>query len=184
MTIDEVLGHASHSDLPGDCNLRIGLKRDGRPCPVGVVKDDCDGGARDACLPTLVDEILQVGGSDCAHVCDTENEADGVEDVGLATAVEARDGVEGLIEARDVGADRVRLEAIDDELFDAHDGRVGARCPAALSLVVGTEGRSRMSWRRRRQSREVKLVLVRRTERRATINTRKSSVAPERAGGP
>lgn len=55
---------------------------------------------------------LQVLRANRGHVGDAQHEADGVQDVGLATAVEASDGVEAFVPSRDHGAHRVRLEAL------------------------------------------------------------------------
>ena len=68
-----------------------------------------------------------------AEVGDAEEEADGVEDVGLAGAVEAGDGVKLGVEAGDLGALAVRLEAVDHHALDEHldltavDAVVGGR---------------------------------------------------------
>ena len=50
----------------------------------------------------------------------THHEADGVEDVRLPRPVQTRDRVELRVEATDHGALRVRLEAVHDDLHDAH----------------------------------------------------------------
>lgn len=56
------------------------------------------------------------------EIGDTHEEADGVENVTLAGSVEAGDGVEGRVEAVDLGSVTVRLEAVDDHRFDIHVG--------------------------------------------------------------
>lgn len=58
------------------------------------------------------------------QVCDSEQEADCVQDVGLAGAVEPSDGVERRIEAVDLRPLAVRLEAVDDHALDIHGGRI------------------------------------------------------------
>ena len=57
-------------------------------------------------------------------VGDAQHEADGVENVGLAAAVEASDGVELGVEARDLRARSVRLEAVQHNPFDVHGAAV------------------------------------------------------------
>lgn len=42
---------------------------------------------------------LKVLRAHCRHICDTQNEADGVQDVGLSAAIETSDGVEALVPA-------------------------------------------------------------------------------------
>lgn len=97
---------------------------------VGVVEDDGDGGLGDAGLALLVDELLERGGAHRAKVCDAEHEADGVEDVGLAGAVEPGDGVEQRVEPRHHRPRRVRLEPLKADLLDVHlAGRRGRRRP-------------------------------------------------------
>ena len=54
------------------------------------------------------------------QVRDAEHKANRVQNVALARAVEARDGVELLVEARDDGSRRIRLEAVDHDLLDEH----------------------------------------------------------------
>jgi hypothetical protein len=60
------------------------------------------------------------------EVLDSEHEANGVEDVALAAAIEPRDGVEARVEAVERDALGVGLEALDDDLADVH-GEVVAR---------------------------------------------------------
>ena len=56
------------------------------------------------------------------EISDAHEEADGIEDVTLAGSVEAGDGVEGRVEAVDLGPMTVRLEAVDHHRFDVHGG--------------------------------------------------------------
>lgn len=51
-----------------------------------------------------------------------KHKAYGVKDVGFAAAVEASDGVELRIEGWHRHSLRVRLEAVDGDLFNIHDG--------------------------------------------------------------
>jgi hypothetical protein len=55
-----------------------------------------------------------------SEIRNAEHEADGVENVALARAVEARDGVELLVEARHDSARAVALEAVQNNFFDEH----------------------------------------------------------------
>jgi hypothetical protein len=48
-------------------------------------------------LTALVDEVLEVLRADGAHVRNTENKANGIEDVGFTRAVEAGDRVERFV---------------------------------------------------------------------------------------
>jgi len=90
---------------------------------VGVVEDDGDGGLGDAGLALLVYEFLEVGSPDLLQVGDAEDEADGIEDVGLAGTVQAGDGVEERVKARNHGAGRVGLEPFQANLLDIHRRR-------------------------------------------------------------
>jgi len=65
---------------------------------------------------------LQRARPDLLELGDAEHETDGVEDVGLATAVQARNRIELLVKALHDSALGVRLEAIDDDLLDVHPG--------------------------------------------------------------
>lgn len=65
-----------------------------------------------------------MGGADLLQVGDAEDEADGVEDVGLAGAVEAGDGVEVGVEAGHHRPRRVRLESLQTHLLHEHLDRV------------------------------------------------------------
>ena len=54
------------------------------------------------------------------EISDAEDEANGIQNVRFSTAVQSGDGVEILVELRDDGALRVRLEAIDADFLDVH----------------------------------------------------------------
>ena len=71
--------------------------------------------------------------SDARQVGDAEHEADGVEDVGFATAVESRDGVELRVKTGNHCPLGVRLEPVDDDLFDIHGFFLVSRV-----IVLGT----------------------------------------------
>lgn len=111
MAVDEVLGGAAQDDLARDADGGVLLKTNGRLLLVAVVENDGDAGLCDACLAALVDEVLferqlldccrsaqsvmyllpftylQVLRANCRHVGDTQNKANGIQNVGLATAV-------------------------------------------------------------------------------------------------
>lgn len=58
--------------------------------------------------------------ADQGHFLDTHDEADSVENVGLAGAVKASDSVEHWVEVVDQCSCRVGLKSVDDDLFDSH----------------------------------------------------------------
>lgn len=130
MAIDEVFVPSTNYNLAGDGDFGRVLVAERGACAVGVVEDDGDGGLGDPGLALLVDELLERGGAHLAEVGDAEHEADGVEDVGFAGAVEAGDGVEQRVEPRHHRPPRVRLEPLQAHLLDVHlAGRRGRRRP-------------------------------------------------------
>lgn len=122
MAIDKVFVPSTNYNLARDGDLGRVLVAEGGAGvgAVGVVEDDGDGGLGDAGLALLVDELLERGGAHLAEVGDAEHEADGVEDVGLAGAVEPGDGVEQRVEPRHHRPPRVRLEPLQAYLLDVH----------------------------------------------------------------
>lgn len=78
-------------------NARVFFKSDRGFILVMIVEDDGHTRLGNSCLATLVDKILQVLCSHSRHVRNTQNETDGIEDVGLATAVQTSDRVEGFV---------------------------------------------------------------------------------------
>jgi len=68
--------------------------------------------------PTGAD--LERASADLLELRNAEDKADRVKDVGLATAVQARDGIELLVKARHHRALGIRLEAIDNDLLNMH----------------------------------------------------------------
>lgn len=107
------------------CDLGVSFVSERASGAVGVVEDDGDGGLGDAGLALLVYEFLEVGSPDLLQVGDAEDEADGIEDVGLAGTVQAGDGVEERVEARNHGAGRVGFEPFQTNLLDVHRDRGG-----------------------------------------------------------
>jgi len=120
MTIDKVFVPSTNYNLARDGDLGRVLIAERGAGAVGVVEDDGDGGLGDPGLTLLIDELLERGGADLAEVGDAEHEADGVEDVGLAGAVEPGDGVEQRVEPRHHRPPRVRLEPLECYLLDVH----------------------------------------------------------------
>ena len=107
------------------CDLGVSFVSERASGAVGVVEDDGDGGLGDAGLALLVYEFLEVGSPDLLQVGDSEDEADGVQDVRLAGTVQAGDGVEERVEARNHGAGRVGFEPFQTNLLDVHRDRGG-----------------------------------------------------------
>lgn len=70
------------------------------PIHLGVIKSNRHSGLGNPSLSLLVDELLQISGSNLLEVGDTQHEADGIEDVGFPGAVQTRDGVEMRVETR------------------------------------------------------------------------------------
>ena len=97
--IDQILALPPNQDLPRHIHLLALLISHGTRRFVLVVEHDGDGGLVDPGLALLVDEFGEVARADLGEVLDAEDEADGVEDVGFAGAVEAGDGVEVRVEA-------------------------------------------------------------------------------------
>ncbi len=100
------------------------------------------------------------------QVLDAQHEADGVQDVGLAAAIEPGDGVEGLVKIRELHALRVGLEALDRDFRYVHGGEAAPavrrrelgfrppsgrqpwsslRCQCPRGFIVGGSGRGRAS---------------------------------------
>lgn len=145
MAIYKVFVPSTNYNLARDGDLRRVLVAERGAGAVGVVEDDGDGGLGDAGLALLVDELLERGGAHGAEVGDAEHEADGVEDVGLAGAVEPGDGVEQRVESRHHRPPRVRLEALQADLLDVHlAGRRGRR---RREIRLGFGGFERESFR-------------------------------------
>lgn len=119
MAVDQVLGCAAKYDLARDADGCIFLEADGRLFLVAIVKDNCNASFCDACLAALVDEILydsqlcssyslisrylaprsqtalstylEILRTNGRHVGDTQNKANGIQNVGFAAAIQARD---------------------------------------------------------------------------------------------
>lgn len=98
----------------------MALVTKGTSAAVRVIEDDGDGGLGNTGLSLLVDKFLEIGSPDLLQVSDAQNEADGIENVGLSGAVEPRYGVEEGVEARNHSPRRVRLEPFQAYLFYVH----------------------------------------------------------------
>ena len=77
---------------------------------------------------------LKILRPDVREVRDTHEEADGVQNVALAGAVETGDGVEGRVEAIDLHPLAVRLEAVNHDRLDEHRGLLALTPPAGVIL--------------------------------------------------
>uniref|UniRef100_A0A0A9F103 Uncharacterized protein n=1 Tax=Arundo donax TaxID=35708 RepID=A0A0A9F103_ARUDO len=141
MAIDKVLVPSTNYNLARDGDLGTVLVAKRRAGAVGVVEDDGDGGLGDAGLALLVDELLERGSAHLAEVGDAEHEADGVEDVGLAGAVEPGNGVEQRVEPRHHRTPRVRLEPLQGYLLDVHLTGRRWRRRSEMELGFGGSGR-------------------------------------------
>jgi hypothetical protein len=97
--INQILALAPDQHLPRHVDLLALLVSHGTAGFVLVVEHDGDGGLVDARLALFVNELGEVAGADLREVLNAQDEADGVEDVGFAGAVEARYGVEVRVEA-------------------------------------------------------------------------------------
>lgn len=87
---------------------------------VDVVEHERDASLGHPRLALLVHQLLQVRHADLGQVRDAQHEANRVQDVAFAAAVETRDSVELRVEALENRPRRVRLEPIDDHLLDVH----------------------------------------------------------------
>lgn len=91
--------------LPSNRNLGVLLKSNRCLCFIAIVEDDRDTGFRHSSLASLVDQVLEIRGSDGRQVRDPEHEADRVENVGFPRSIEASNRVERWIEATDGSPD-------------------------------------------------------------------------------
>lgn len=149
--IDQIFALPPDQNLPRHIHLLALLIAHGTAGLVLVVKDDGDGGLVDTGLTLLVDQFGEVAGADLGEILDSENEADGIEDVGFSGAVEAGDGVEVRVEPDWLGwskclllagrwrcsstamernlpgnhrAVSVGFEPVDDNLLDVHGAAI------------------------------------------------------------
>ncbi|KAB2621767.1 structural maintenance of chromosomes protein 2-1 [Pyrus ussuriensis x Pyrus communis] len=76
----------------------MGLVSEGTTGAVKIVEDYGDGGLGYSALALPVDELLEVGGANLLQIGNSQDKADGVEDVGLARSVQTRYGVEKCVE--------------------------------------------------------------------------------------
>ena len=123
VAIDQVLGCATHRHLTRHGNGGIVFKRDGRALLVTVIENDRHRRFRDASLSALVDQVLHIRRPHRAQVGQTQHEANGIQDIALATSIEPSDGIETRIESPNMRAHGVTFEPVDDELLNAHAPR-------------------------------------------------------------
>mmetsp|Transcript_65002 Transcript_65002/g.164753 ORF Transcript_65002/g.164753 Transcript_65002/m.164753 type:complete len:740 (+) Transcript_65002:1548-3767(+) len=112
--VEQIPVAPSDHDLAGDGDLIVLLVADGAAGLLLIVEYDCHASLGDTCLTLLVDQLRQVANSDLGQVRDTQDEANRVQDVGLAAAVQTGDRIELLVERPNVDPRRVGLESIDD----------------------------------------------------------------------
>ena len=98
LSVDQILALPPDEHLARDIDLLELLVPHGARGFVLIVEHDGDAGLVDARLALLVHELGEVAGADLGQVGDSQDEADGVEDVGFSRPVEARDGVEVGVE--------------------------------------------------------------------------------------
>jgi hypothetical protein len=85
--VNEVFAGPAENNLSRNGDGRIFFEPDWRFRGVPIVENDCHARFGNAGLTALVDEILEILRSNRAHIRDTEDETDGVENVGFTTAV-------------------------------------------------------------------------------------------------
>ncbi len=106
--------------LTGDGYFRTVFIANGAAAAIVVGEDNGDGGLGDTRLALLVHQLLEIGDAHLLQVGDAHDEANAVQDVGLAGAIVARDGVEARVEATHRRPRRVRLEAFQTYLLYVH----------------------------------------------------------------
>ena len=94
VSVDEVLALASDEDLPGHGDLGRTLVANGGSVWIRVVENNCHDSLVHSRLTLLVNQLVEVPGPDLTEVGDSQNEADGVENVTLPTPIQPRDGIE------------------------------------------------------------------------------------------
>lgn len=141
------------ADLPGDRDVLLVCVAWWAVLRVVIVPGYRDCRLGDAGLTLLVHQLLQVCGSDLrehavlvgawkqqlkqgllllshlGQVLDTQNKTDGVQDIGLAATIQARDCIERLVKIGERHPLGIRLEALNGNLADIHS-------PARHSLAV------------------------------------------------
>eukprot|EP00850_Spirogloea_muscicola_P019585 SM000194S04821 [mRNA] locus=s194:96066:101852:+ [translate_table: standard] len=122
--------------LSRDNDLPTVLVANGAADTIGIVEGDGDSSLGHAGLTLLVHQLLQRLGSHVLKVRNAEVEADGVEDVGFARAIEACDGIEVGVEARDRRAARIRLEAVDADFLEVHDAMAALKSAGTLQELT------------------------------------------------
>ena len=134
--VEEELVFAADDDLASDGEL-VELLVAGRTLTlVGVVEEDGDRRSCDARVARLVDEVLQRVRAQLRDRLDAEHKAYRVHDVRLPRPVQARDRSEVSVEGTQLGALRVRLEALHRYRLYVHPS---AFCPSGGTLPTTKE---------------------------------------------
>lgn len=90
--------------------------------PIGVIEHNRHRSLGNSGLTLLIHELLKVSSTNLLQVRDTEDEANGIENVRFAGTVQPSDGVEEGVEARNDGSGRVGFEPFQANLLDVHGG--------------------------------------------------------------
>ncbi len=106
--------------LTGDGYFRAVFIANGAAAAIVVGEDNGDSGLGDTRLALLVHQLLEIGDAHLLQVGDAHDEANAVQDVGLARAIVTCDGVEARVEAAHRRPRRVRLEAFQTYLLYVH----------------------------------------------------------------
>ena len=88
---------------------------------------------------------LKGAGSDLLELRDAEDKTDRIKDVGLATTIQTRDGVELLVEPLNHRALGIRFEAINDYLLDVHPCAPVDATSTLWPATPGSQCRTRMN---------------------------------------
>lgn len=98
-SIDQILAFPPDEHLTRHIHLLVLFIPHRTKCFFFVVEHNGNTGLVDACLALFVDELRQVPRTDLREVGNTEDEAYGVENVGLSGSIETRDGIEVWIKS-------------------------------------------------------------------------------------
>ena len=123
VSVDKVFALPSNQDLPGYGDLGGTLVADGGSVGIRVVENNCHDSLVHSRLTLLVNQLVEVSGSDLTEVGDSQNEADGVENVTLSTSIQTRDGIEMRIKPVERGRRGVEMGVRVDKM--ACEGGIG-----------------------------------------------------------
>ena len=156
-SIDEVLVLASNDNLSGNCNLIIVLIAKRRLFLVSVVESDGDSCLGHSSLTILVDELLKIAGSDMTQVGDSEEKADGIQDVTFARPntvlcspeiendqflpIETSDGIKLMVKSFNFCSLSIGLEPVYHHFLHKHDAgqilTITSNNLASLEKIIG-----------------------------------------------